>query len=130
MPSLLAVLVAAVLLSAAARRFSVSAPLVLVVVGLAVGVIPGVPHVPLNPDLVLFAILPPLLWWDELQSSYVAMRRNIRPIALLAVGLPLATTLVVGFVAYKSVPELTAPAALVLGAIVATPAGVSTIAVG
>jgi monovalent cation/hydrogen antiporter len=59
--SILAVLVVAVLLSAVARRFNVSSPLVLVVAGLAVGLIPGVPEMRLDPDLVMFVILPPLL---------------------------------------------------------------------
>ena len=51
--------------------------------------------------MVLYVLLPPLLWSAGLESSYVALRRNIRPIRLLAVGLPLATTFAVGFVAYK-----------------------------
>ena len=75
-------------------------------------------------------LLPPLLWSAGLESSYVALRRNIRPIGLLAVGLPLATTFAVGFVAYKTVPELTVAAALTLGAIVAPPDAVSATAVG
>ena len=57
-------------------------------------------------------------------------RSNLRPIGLLAVGLPLATTFAVGFVAYKTVPELTIAAALTLGAIVAPPDAVSATAVG
>ena len=75
-------------------------------------------------------ILPPLLWSAGLESSYVALRRNIRPIGLLAVGLPLATTFAVGFVAYHTVPELTVAAALTLGAIVAPPDAVSATAIG
>ena len=70
---------------------------------------------------MLFVILPPLLWSAGLESSYVALRKNIRPIGLLAVGLPLATTFAVGVVAYQTVPELTVAAALTLGAIVAPP---------
>ena len=77
-------------------------PLALVVAGLLAGLIPGVPGIELNPDLVLFVILPPLLWSAGLESSYVAMRRNIRPIGLLAVGLPLATTFAVG---HRRVPD-------------------------
>jgi Na+/H+ antiporter len=128
--SLLAVLVVSVLLAAVARRFDVSAPLALVVAGLAAGLIPGFKEIQLNPQLVLYVLLPPLLWSAGLQSSYVALRRNIRPIGLLAVGLPLATTFAVGFVAYKTVPELTVAAALTLGAIVAPPDAVSATAVG
>lgn len=127
---LLAVLVSAVLVSAVARRYNLSSPLVLVLTGLVFGLIPGLPHLTLDPELVLFVILPPLLWTAGLESSYVALRQNIKPIGLLAVGLPLATTVAVGFVAYHVVPELTLPAALVLGAIVAPPDAVSATAIG
>ena len=127
---LLAVLVVAVLVSAVARHYNLSSPLVLVLTGLAFGLIPGLPHFTLDPDLVLFVILPPLLWSAGLESSYVALRQNIKPIGLLAVGLPLATTLAVGLVAYHVVPDLTLPAALVLGAIVAPPDAVSATAIG
>ncbi|KUI27417.1 sodium:proton exchanger [Mycobacterium sp. IS-1742] len=129
-PSLLAVLVAAVLLAAVARRADVSAPLALVVAGLAAGLIPGMPDIQLDPDLVLYVVLPPLLWSAGLESSYVALRRNVRSIGMLAVGLPLATTFAVGVVAYLAVPELTVAAALTLGAIVAPPDAVSATAVG
>jgi monovalent cation/hydrogen antiporter len=128
--SLLAVLVVSVLLAAVARHYNVSAPLVLVVAGLAAGLIPGFQQIDLDPELVLYVLLPPLLWSAGLESSYVALRRNIRPIGLLAVGLPLATTFAVGYVAYKTVPELTVAAALTLGAIVAPPDAVSATAVG
>jgi monovalent cation/hydrogen antiporter len=128
--SLLAVLVAAVLLAAVARRYNVSAPLALVMAGLAVGLIPGVPKIELDPKLVLFVILPPLLWSAGLGSSYMALRRNVRAISLLAIGLPLATAFAVGFVAYETVPELTGAAALTLGAIVAPSDAVSATAVG
>lgn len=127
---LLAVLVASVLLAALARRYDVSAPLGLVVAGLAVGLIPGVPAIEMQPQLVMFVVLPPLLWSAGLESSYLALRKNVRPIGLLAVGLPLATTLVVGFVAFHTVPELTVAAALTLGAIVAPPDAVSAAAIG
>jgi monovalent cation/hydrogen antiporter len=128
--SLLAVLVVSVLLAAVARHYDVSAPLVLVVAGLAAGLIPGFKQIVLNPELVLYVLLPPLLWSAGLESSYVALRRNIRQIGMLAVGLPLATTFAVGFVAYQTVPELTIAAALTLGAIVAPPDAVSATAVG
>ena len=128
--SLLAVLVVSVLLAAVARHYDMSSPLALVVAGLLAGLIPGFKQIDLNPQLVLYVLLPPLLWSAGLESSYVALRRNIRPIGLLAVGLPLATTFAVGFVAYKTVPELTVAAALTLGAIVAPPDAVSATAVG
>ncbi|WP_263995843.1 Na+/H+ antiporter [Mycobacterium yunnanensis] len=128
--SLLAVLVVSVVLAGIARRYDVSGPLALVVAGLLLGLIPGVDAIELEPDLVLFVILPPLLWSAGLESSYVAMRKNTRRIGLLAVGLPLVTTFAVGIVAYHTVPELTLAAALTLGAIVAPPDAVSATAIG
>jgi CPA1 family monovalent cation:H+ antiporter len=128
--SLLAVLVVSVLLAGVARRFDISAPLALVVAGLLAGSIPGLKGIEFEPNLVLFVILPPLLWSAGLESSYVNLRRNIRPIGLLAVGLPLATTFAVGVVAFHTVPELTIAAALTLGAIVAPPDAVSAAAIG
>ena len=127
---LLLALVVAVLLAAIARRNNVSAPLALVVAGLVIGLLPGVPDITLDPELVLFVLLPPLLWSAGLESSYVNMRRNVRAIGMLAVGLPLATTVAVGFVAYQTVPQLTLAAALTLGAIVAPPDAVSASAIG
>jgi monovalent cation/hydrogen antiporter len=128
--SMLAVLVAAVLLTALARRHDVSAPLALVVAGLVASSIPGFHGIELDPELVLYVLLPPLLWSAGMESSYLALRQNVRPIGLLAVGLPLATTFAVGFVAYRTVPELTLAAGLTLGAIVAPPDAVSATAVG
>src|SRR6185295_14652434 len=107
-----------------------SAPLALVVAGLAASAIPGFTDIELDPNLVLYVLLPPLLWSAGLESSYVGLKSNRRAIGLLAVGLPLATTFAVGFVAYTTVPDLTIAAALTLGAIVAPPDAVSATAVG
>lgn len=128
--SLLAVLGLSILLAGVARHFDVSAPLALVIAGLAASTLPGLHDVVLDPELVLYVILPPLLWSAGTESSYVALRKNLRPIGLLAVGLPLATTFAVAFVAYRTVPELTVAAALTLGAIVAPPDAVSATAIG
>lgn len=127
---LLIVAVVAVILAAICRRFGLSAPLVLVVVGLGLGWIPGLPEFTLDPELVLFAVLPPLLYSAALDSSYVALRKNVRAVGLLAVGLPLATTAGVGVVAYHAVPDLPWAAAFVLGAVIAPPDAVSAQAVG
>lgn len=128
--SLLAVVVLSVLVAGVARHFDLSAPLVLVVAGLAASTVPGLTDIELDPDFVLFVLLPPLLWSAGMESSYVGLANNLRPISLLAVGLPLATTAAVGFVAYATVPEMTVAAGLTLGAIVAPPDAVSATAIG
>ena len=104
--SLLLVAVIAVAIAALCRRYGLSSPLVLVTAGLAIGWIPELPPMTLEPELVLFLILPPLLYSAAQESSYQAFRANWRAIGFLAVGLPLVTTLVVGYVAYLVVPNL------------------------
>ncbi|MGV9712995.1 Na+/H+ antiporter [Gordonia sp. NPDC003424] len=128
--SLLLVAVVAVLIAALCRRYNLSAPLILVVVGLGLAWIPGTPDVALEPELVLFLILPPLLYSAAQDSSYQAIRANYRAIGLLAIGLPLFSTVAVGLVAYWTVPHLPLAAALVLGAVVAPPDAVAAQAIG
>ena len=112
------------------RRHGLPAPLVLVVAGLLVSLVPGVVEVTFDPNVVMLLVLTPLLYSAGLQSSYVDIRANLRPIGLLAVGLVAFTTVVVGLVAWLVVPGLTLPTALVFGAIVAPPDAVSAVSVG
>ncbi len=127
---LLAVLVGALALTVASRKLRISPPLALVVVFLGVSFIPGLPEVRLDPDLVLPLVLAPLLYSAGLQSSPRRLRENLRPIALLAVGLVLFTALVVGFVASWLLPGLPLVSALILGAIVAPPDAVAAASIG
>lgn len=126
---LLAVPVGAVGVAALARQLGLSDPLALVVAGLLAALLPGVPELKLDPELVLFVFLPPLLFSAAWQSSYYNLRENVRPIAYLSIGLVLFTTLAVGYVAYLVVPGLSLPAAFVLGAIVAPPDAVAAVSV-
>ncbi|GAA5170180.1 Na+/H+ antiporter [Pseudonocardia eucalypti] len=112
------------------RRREVAPTLVLVVVGIAVSFIPGVPDFRIEPEVVLLLVLTPLLYSAALDSSYLGFRANIRAIGLLAVGLVVFTTAAVGLVAWWLVPGLPLPAALVLGAVVAPPDAVAAVAVG
>jgi CPA1 family monovalent cation:H+ antiporter len=83
-------------LAAGARRTPVPAPLLLVAVGLAVSYLPGVPDYTLDPEVVLPLLLPPLLYTSAVESSYLDLRAQTRPVALLSVGYVLFATLVVG----------------------------------
>ncbi|KAA5831312.1 Na+/H+ antiporter [Saccharopolyspora hirsuta] len=130
LPALMALLAGALAVTAIARRVGVSAPLALVVVGLAVSSIPGVPDYTLDPDVVLLLILPPLLYSAALNSSTIGIRANLRPIGLLAFGLVLFTTAVAGAIAWWLVPGLPVSAALVLGAVIAPPDAVAAISIG
>ena len=80
------------------RRLPV--PVLLVCGGLLLGFVPGLPHVELPPDLVLVAILPPLLYSAAFFTGLRDLRHNLRPISLLAVGLVIATTCGVALVAH------------------------------
>src|SRR5215470_2022661 len=127
---LLALLIGALAVSALARRAGAAPPLVLVVVGLAVSFVPGIPDYELEPELILLLVLPPLLYSAALDSSVRGIKANMRPIGSLAIGLVLFTTLVVGFAAHALVPGLPLASAFVLGAVVAPPDAVAAIAVG
>ncbi|MDH6701495.1 Na+/H+ antiporter [Streptomyces sp. MAA16] len=115
--------------AAAARRTPVPAPLLLVAIGLIVSYIPGVPDYTLDPEIVLPLVLPPLLYTAATDSSYLDLRAQLRPVALLSVGYVLFATLVVGWAAYRIVPGLSLTAALVLGAVVAPPDAVAATAI-
>jgi monovalent cation/hydrogen antiporter len=115
---LVGLLTAGAALLALAEIVRIPYPILLVLGGLAVGFVPGMPHVELAPDLVLVAILPPLLYGSAFFTSLRELRANIRPIGLLAVGLVLTTMIAVAVVAHAVIPGIDWPTAFVLGAIV------------
>jgi Na+/H+ antiporter len=92
-------------------------PIVLVVGGLALGFVPWLPAPELEPDIVFFAFLPPLLYAAAFQASAYELRANAGPIALLAVGLVLVTVVTVAVAAHHLI-GLPWPLAFVLGAVV------------
>jgi CPA1 family monovalent cation:H+ antiporter len=94
-------------------------PILLVLAGIVLALIPGLPHPELNPKIVLIGILPPLLYATAFYTSIRDLRRQFRPIASLSIGLVFATVASVAVVAHAVVPAMSWPAAFVLGAIVA-----------
>jgi monovalent cation/hydrogen antiporter len=115
---LVGLLTAGAALLALAELVRIPYPILLVLGGLTVGFVPGMPDIELSPDLVLVAILPPLLYGSAFFTSLRELRANIRPIGLLAVGLVLTTMLAVAVVAHALIPGLDWATAFVLGAIV------------
>lgn len=115
---LVGLLVAAAGLLAVAELVRIPYPILLVLGGLALGFVPGVPRIELAPDLVLVAVLPPLLYGTAFFTSLRELRANVRPITLLAVGLVLTTMVAVAVVAHAVIPGLGWAGAFVLGAIV------------
>src|SRR5215203_4693892 len=101
-----------------ARVMSVPYPIFLVLGGLAIGFVPGMPDVELDPELVLLIFLPPLLYSSAFFASLRDLRRNVGPISLLSGGLVLLTCGAVAVVVHAVVPGMSWAAAFVLGAIV------------
>ena len=115
---LLALLVAVAALLAMAPVLRTPYPILLVLGGLALGFVPGMPSITLPPDLVLVGILPPLLYSAAFYTSLRDLRQNIKPISALAIGLVVATTVSVAAVSHMLIPDLGWGPAFVLGAIV------------
>ena len=129
-PLLLALMVAVAGLSVLARLVRVPYPILLVLGGLVLGFLPGMPDVTLPPDLVLVAFLPPLLYWAGFFSTPRDLRADARVISLAAVGLVLATTVAVAVAANAAVDGLGWAAAFALGAIVSPTDPLAATAIG
>ena len=117
--SIVILLVLTIPLVALARRANIAYPIVLVCGGLALGFIPGLPSVHLDPNVVLFVFLPPLLYWEAITAPTDVMWANRAQIAMLAIGLVFVTTIAVALVAHTVIPSMPWAVAFVLGAIVA-----------
>jgi monovalent cation/hydrogen antiporter len=129
-PLLLALMVAVAGLSVLARLVRVPYPILLVLGGLVLGFLPGMPEVELPPELVLVAFLPPLLYWAGFFSSPRNLWADARSISLAAVGLVLATMAAVAVAANAAVDGLGWPAAFALGAIVSPTDPLAATAIG
>jgi CPA1 family monovalent cation:H+ antiporter len=127
--TVLALVVLATVVAAFANRLRVPAPALLVVAGLIVGLLPGVPPVRVPPDVVSLVVLPPLLYAASEELPWRDLRDVWRPVALLAVGLVLASAGAVALVAAALAP-LTAGMAFVLGAVLASTDPVAVTALG
>src|SRR3954452_23964579 len=125
---LAALFVAAAGLNGVANWLDVPYPIPLVLGGLVLGLVPGIPDVQLDPDLVLLVFLPPLLYASAFFGDLRALRQDARVIGLNAIGLVLATTGVAAVIGHE-VLELPWAMAFALGAIVAPtdPAGATAV---
>src|SRR5436190_10307530 len=97
---LLALLVSAAALLILAGPLRIPYPILLVVGGLLLAFAPGVPKVTMPPEVVLIGILPPLLYYAAFRTGLRELRRNLRPISLLAIGLVGLTVAGIGLVAH------------------------------
>src|SRR5438105_7364142 len=119
--TVLTLLVGVTLLALMARRFHLPTPALLVVGGLLVAVVPGLPTVQFDPQLVFLIFVPPLLYRASLLASYRDVRANFRPILSLGVGHVLFATIVIAWVARNAIPGLPWASAFALGAVVSPP---------
>src|SRR4051812_28609642 len=124
---LLLVGLAALLIAAPALR--IPYPILLVLGGLAIGFLPGVPEVELEPDVVFLLFLPPILFGAGYFTSIRDFKANLRAILLLSVGLVLFTMTAVAIVVHWLLPELGWPIAFATGAIIAPPDAVAATSV-
>src|ERR1700736_1438995 len=123
-----ALLIVVATLAILAKKVAFPYPVLLVIGGLALGFVPGLPAIQLSPDFVFLFLLPPLLYPAAVFTSWRDFRANLRPILFLAIGLVLLTTVVVAAVAH-SLTGLPWPAAFVLGAIISPPDAVAATAI-
>jgi len=126
----LGLLVLASVVASFADRLSLPAPSLLVLAGLGVGLIPGVPTVHVTPEIVSLVVLPPLLYAAAVDVVIADLRAVLRPVAALAVGLVGASAVVVAVVIHLFVPDISIQLGLVLGAALAStdPVAVSALA--
>src|SRR5690242_16581218 len=103
---ILALLFVMVALVALANRLQIAYPIVLVLAGLGIGFIPELPRIVLDPRLVFVLFLPPIIQLSAYYTSTRDFRANLRSISLLAVGLVLATTVVIAVVAHMIIKDL------------------------
>ncbi|UXN30213.1 cation:proton antiporter [Curtobacterium flaccumfaciens] len=127
---LLILLIGSLAVTGFARAKGLPAPLLVTAVALAASFLPGLPPMEIDSEVILTVILPPLLYSAALDVSWQSFRGSIKQIRRLGIFLVIVTALVVGGVAYLLIPDMTLPAAILLGAIVAPPDAVSAAAIG
>ena len=125
---LVVLLVVMALVAILARQFKTPPAILLVLTGVLLALVPGLPAVELAPELVLLLVLPPVIYSSAVAMSWSEFRFNLRPIALLAVGCVVFTTITVAAAAHW-ILGLDWPVGFVLGAIVSPPDAVAPLSV-
>jgi len=110
----------------AGPRLGIAAPLLLVALGVGASLIPGVPELTIEPEVILAGILPPLLYAAAVSVPATDFRRELRSISGLSIVLVILSTVVLGFVFHALIPGLPLPWAFGLGAIVSPTDAVAT----
>lgn len=129
-PIILLLLVCVVALALLAKRFATPYPIVLVMAGLILSLMPRMPHIELNPNVVFLLFLPPLLFSAAAQTSWRDFRYNLVSISMLALGLVSFTVYGVAIASRWIVPNFTWQLGLVLGAVVCTTDAIAATSIG
>jgi Na+/H+ antiporter len=114
-----------VFLGIISNKYKFPFPIMLVLCGVVISIIPGLPVIALNPEIVFVIFLPPLLYYGAWYTSWHDFKSSIRPIGLAAVGLVLFTTVAVAVAAHFLIPDISWPLAFLIGAIVSPPDAVA-----
>ena len=117
----LLLLSAAFILILLARRLKIAYPIFLVLAGLVISFIPGMPAINIEPDLIFLIFLPPLLYEAAWWTSWNDFWKWKRPISLLAFGLVFFTSTVVAYTVSSFIPGFTLATGFLLGGIISPP---------
>ncbi|WP_454293206.1 cation:proton antiporter [Salana multivorans] len=119
-------LVVIALSASLAPRLRIASPLILVVLGIGISLLPTMPDVTVDPEIILAGVLPPLLYSAAVSMPAMDFRRDLRTISGLAIVLVVVSAVGLGLVFHALVPTLPLPAAIALGAIVSPTDAVAT----
>jgi Na+/H+ antiporter len=122
---ILGLLFVVVLLVMLAQKLRIAYPIFLVLAGLAIGFIPGIPALKLDPELIFLIFLPPLLYEAAWYTSWKEFKKWKISIALLAFGLVFLTSFVVAYAAWSFIPGFTLALGFLLGGIISPPDAVA-----
>ena len=125
---LIALLAVIPVVSVIARRLKVPPAILLVIVGVVLALIPGLPTVKLDPEFVLLFVLPPIIYNSAVAMSWQEFKFNLRPISLLAIGCVVFTAIATAAVSHWLL-GLSWPVGFVLGAIVSPPDAVAPLSI-
>lgn len=109
-------------------RIRIPYPTLLVIAGIGIGIVPGLPTVILDPEIVFLIFLPPILYAAAWSTSWPDFKAARRPVTLLAIGCVIFTTCLVALAAHLFIPAFTWAEAFVLGAIISPPDAVAATA--
>jgi len=126
---ILVMLIAVAALVTIARYLGIVYPIFLLAGGLALGFVPWIPRIEIDPDVIFLLVLPPLLYIAGFFTAPRSLRANLGTISSLAVALVIATAAAVAVVTRVLIPDITWPLAFVLGAIVAPPDAIAAAAI-